>query len=204
MFFPVVNKSLYSHEGSIPLEISNIALPFKILIEFHAILKSGWMQITLYFVNSYCHSIFVQIFLHIKSVSQTELHLISKWFNQIIVCYPDFLRKYILHHLQYHVCIYHLENAVSQFVRLVIHRSWYEHLAHGIPVETHIFQFLKLYDGARVLLPLLGFRFFICVQFDISDGDPETKGGLWHKEVVFIPNMNVFNVILDTPEQPRK
>lgn len=138
-FFPVIYKCLDSHMWPKSLDFFCIRLSFKVLIEFHSIFHSSWMQVALNFFDPYKHSIFVQIFFHAERVSESELHRVSEWLDQIVVNDAYFLRKNILHHCQDHVCLDNFENTVPKIRRLIINTCRDKHLTHGIPVAAQIF-----------------------------------------------------------------
>ena len=91
-----------------------------------------------------------------------------------------------------------------------------EHLTHGVPVHTDVFYFLKLDNGTWVsikktkckigaqklilsigylLLGSLSFLLFSVVfHFDMVDGETEWEGIVAWEDIIFVSNMNVFDI----------
>jgi hypothetical protein len=108
----------------------------------------------------------------------------------------------VFHHLQNHIGLDELEYAVLELVTLIPNRGGDEHLAHGIPVKAYVLQLLQLHDGARVLLSLLCLLLYICVQQYISDREPKGKWMCPTKEIIFVSDVNILDVVLDSSEKP--
>lgn len=130
------------------------------------------------------------------------MHLIGKWRDNILILKSNFLVECVFHHLQNHVGLDELEYAVLELMTLIPNRGGDEHLAHGIPVKAYVLQLLQLHDGARVLLSLLCLLLHIRVQQYISDRESEGKWVCPTKEIIFVSDVNILDVVLDSSEKP--
>ena len=74
-----------------------------------------------------------------------------------------------------------------------------------VPVDGKISHLLQLHDRARVLFLLALLLVEVRVQFNMPDGQAERDGTLYGRvEIILVPNMNVFDVVLDASEETRQ
>ena len=200
--FSVVNESLNSNMWTISLNFSDITEHFKVLLKLHNIRDCLGSQVQLYLLNLDGYLVFVEVSCRFVCISESQLHLIGKWTNNILILKSNFLVERVFHHLQNHIGLDELEYAVLELVTLIPNRGGDEHLAHGIPVKAYVLQLLQLHDGARVLLSLLCLLLYIRVQQYVSDRESKGKWICPTKEIIFVSDVNILNVVLDSSKKP--
>ena len=186
---------------TISLYFSDVTEHFKVLLKLHNVRDCLGSQVQLYLLNLDGYLVFVEVGCRFVCISESQLHLIGEWRDNILILKSHFLVERVFHHLQNHVGLDELEYAVLELVTLIPNRSGDEHLAHGIPVEAYVLQLLQLHDGARVLLSLLCLLLYIRVQQNISDRESEGKWVRPTKEIIFVSDVNILDVVLDSSEK---
>lgn len=200
--WPIINYSLQTNQWSIPLKLFLIAMPFNKLVKTNYILDYRRVQIYLKLLHTHSNLILVKILVLIIVVTHWELHLVWKWFQKKLVPHTDLLIKVVFHHFVDGICLNKFKNSVLEIVGLIPYRCWYKHFGHGVPINAQFPNFLQLDDGRWILFLFRLFLLQVCVQFDVLDGQPKRKWLLARIKVIFIANMDVLNIILDSPKQP--
>ena len=84
---------------------------------------------------------------------------------------------------------------------LIPNWSWNKHFTHRVPVNANIFELLQFYYCTWILLLFNFFLLLICVKLNVSNGKTKRKRILSWKVVIFISNMNVFDIIFDSSKK---
>lgn len=85
---------------------------------------------------------------------------------------------------------------------LVPHRRRNEHFTHGIPIYAHVLELLELYYRARVLLLFAFLLLLVCVKQNVFDREAEGERVGAREVIVFVPDMDVLDVVFDSSEKP--
>ena len=148
MFFPVIDKSLNSNDWSVSLQIANVRLSFQIKSVLVDVLDYEWIEVDLDLLHSNVESVVVLVSLLVEFVSESKLHRVSEWVNNVLSVHAHLIVEDIFHHLKNRGGLKYFKDAILVLMTLVPDTGGHEQLTHCVPVETDVPHLLQLADCA--------------------------------------------------------